>query len=123
MKSLSVVVAQGNRQSAEILASSLHGYFREVSVAGSLEELRNSIPKHRADLAVVDLELVNLDEVRALHGEFGHTMIVCTHRFPDETMWQAALSAGAADFCYNADVRGILDAASRHRLLAWTPAA
>jgi len=123
MKSLSVVVAQGNSQAAATLASSLHGYFRNVAVAGSLEELRNSIPKHRADLVVVDLELVNLDEVRGLHGDFSKTMIVCTHRFPDESLWQAALAAGAADICHNTDVRGILDAASRHRLLAWSAVA
>ena len=113
MTPLNVVVAQADSQRAEALAASLHAHFRSVSVARSLEELRDAIPKNRAEVAIVDLELVSLPEVQELHREFTGTCIVCTHRLGDEEMWTSALSAGASDFCSNADARDVVLAALR----------
>ena len=113
MKPLSVVIAQNDPRSAELLAASLHSHFRAVSVARSVAELRTAIPKHRADLAVVDLELASLPDIAELRKEFPSTAVVCTHRTPDEEMWPSVMEAGASDFCQNADVRSIVQAVDR----------
>ncbi len=113
MKPLSVVIAQNDPKNAEHLAASLHSHFRAVSVARSIEELRSAIPKHRADLAVVDLELASLPDIAELHRQFPTTVVVCTHRSPDEEMWPSVMDAGASDFCQTSDVRSIVMAVSR----------
>jgi DNA-binding NarL/FixJ family response regulator len=112
MKPLSVVVAQSNSKTTESLARSLHNHFRLVSTAGNVDELRRSILKHRADVAIVDLELAALDQVQELVQQFSATTIVCTHRLADELMWSQALAAGAADCCHTSDVRSIVLAAT-----------
>lgn len=108
MKPLNVVVAQLDAKHAEHLAASLHGHFRSVAVARSLEELRDAIPKNHADVAIVDLELVGLPDLQNLHHSFGNTSIVCTHRVADEEMWASALAAGASDMCSSTDVDSIV---------------
>jgi DNA-binding NarL/FixJ family response regulator len=123
MKPLSIVVAQSNSKSAEVLAKSLYNHFRVVNVAGNIDELRHAIPKHRADVAIVDLELAALPEVQQLKREFQATRIICTHRLADEKMWSEALSVGAADCCYNSDVRAIVLAASDTKPLSHAHAA
>lgn len=112
MKPLSVVVFQSDRQCAESLVKSLHNHFRMVNVARDLEELKNSIPRHRADAAIVDLELTGFDDVQRLHQEFPAISIVCTHRLADEHMWTNSLAAGATDCCSSWDVRAIVLAAT-----------
>jgi DNA-binding NarL/FixJ family response regulator len=109
MRPLNVVVAQSDSRQAERLAASLYNHFRSVAVARSLEELRDAIPKHRADAAIVDLELVSLPEIETLHDKFRNTAFVCTHRVADEEMWASALAAGASDMCSSADVNGIVN--------------
>jgi DNA-binding NtrC family response regulator len=113
MKPLTVVIAQQDPKCAETLAASLHSHFRAISVARSVDELRTAIPKNRADLAVVDLELATLPDIAELHREFPQTVVVCTHRTPDEEMWSLVMEAGASDFCQNSDVRSIVMAATR----------
>lgn len=112
MKPLSVVVFQNDRKCAESLVKSLHMHFRMVNVARDLEELKRSIPQHRADAAIVDLEYTGFDDVQLLHQEFPAISIVCTHRLADEGMWSRALAAGAADCCSSSDVRAIVMAAT-----------
>ena len=123
MKPLSVVVAQRNPKSAEALARSLQNHFRVVTVAANIPELRHAIPRYRADVAIVDLELADLDNVHELLSEFPATSIVCTHRIADEKMWTDALSAGASDCCFSSDVRAIVLAASHTRPLSHAHAA
>jgi DNA-binding NarL/FixJ family response regulator len=113
MKPLNVVVAQLDSKRAEHLAASLHGHFRSVAVARSLEELSDAIPKNNADVAVVDLELVSLSDLENLHHSFSDTSIVCTHRIADEEMWASALAAGASDMCSSADVNDIVNCTLR----------
>jgi DNA-binding NarL/FixJ family response regulator len=108
MRPLNVVVAQLDSKNAELLAASLYGHFRSVAVARSLEELRDAIPKHHADVAIVDLELVGLPALEDLHQHFGSTSIVCTHRVADEEMWASAMAAGASDMCSSTDVDDIV---------------
>ena len=114
MQPLSVVIATADHQSASRLAESLNRHFRTVAVAHSIDECRHAIPKHRAQLAIVDLESVNLEDVAKLRNDFGQTQVVCTHRVPDEEMWTEALTAGAIDCCQNADVAAILEAIRRN---------
>jgi len=123
MRPLSIVVAHSNNQTAELLAKSLYNHFRVVNVAGNLDELRHAIPRHRAHVAIVDLELAALPEVRQLKHEFEGTRIICTHRLADEKMWSDALSAGAADCCFTTDVRAIVLAASGTKPLSHAHAA
>ncbi len=73
MKPLSVVVAQHNSQTAEMLAKSLDHHFRVVHLSGTLDELRQAIPTHRADVAIVDLELASSQRSPATQvGVFRH---------------------------------------------------
>jgi DNA-binding NarL/FixJ family response regulator len=123
MKPLSVVVAQINSKTAEMLEKSLYNHFRVVHLAGDVDALRLAIPRFRADVAIIDLELAALSEVQQLKRDFASTTIVCTHRLADETMWANALAAGAADCCYASDVRAIVLAASHTKPLAHAHAA
>lgn len=114
MRPITVVVAQSDPRAAEALAASLYPHFSSIQVARDAEEIRHAIPKHRADLAIVDLELVPIQEVCALHREFETTTIVCNHRLADEEMWTSTLEAGAADCCITDDVKGIVESALRN---------
>ena len=99
---------------------SLH--YHSVHVAASADDLRTAIARHRADVAVVDVEVSCLDEVTRLHREFPGVSIVCTHRVADEEMWTAALNAGASDMCPAFDMQGIVQSAERNALLEHVPA-
>lgn len=123
MKPLSVVVAQSNSKTAEMLEQSLNNHFRVVHMAGDLDGLRQTILRHRSDVAIVDLELAALSEVQQLKLEFSTTTIVCTHRLADEKMWMDALAAGAVDCCYSSDVRAIVMAASHTKPISHAHAA
>ena len=123
MKPLSVVVAQSNSKTADFLVKSLYNHFRVVNTVESVPDLLHSIPKHRADVAIVDLEMANLDQVQQLTRQFAATTVVCTHRLADEKMWAEALAVGAADCCHALDVRAIVLAATNIKPMAHAHAA
>src|ERR1700756_4240211 len=123
MKPLSAVVAQSNSKPAEMLAQSLYNHSRVVHLAADVDELRLAIPRHRADVAIIDLELAALSDVQKLKREFAGTTIVCTHRRADEKMWTPALAPGPSDCCYSSDVRPIVLAASHTKPVAHAHAA
>jgi DNA-binding NarL/FixJ family response regulator len=123
MKPLSVVVYQYSHETAESLAKSLYNHFRVVNVAHNLDELRHAIPRHSADVAIVDLERTGLEDIRQLHKDFAGTSIVCVHRLADEGMWIQALAAGAVDCCASSDVRAIVLAASNTSVVSHAHAA
>jgi len=112
MRNMTVVIAQGDSRTAQDMAAHLHEHFRNIAVARSVDELRNAIPRNRADVVVLDLELADIGELKMLHDAFHHTRFVCTHRVPDEEMWTQAVEAGAEDVCYSDDVRSIVHAAA-----------
>jgi DNA-binding NtrC family response regulator len=114
MQPLNVVIASTDCKAASQLAESLNRHFRSISVARSIDEVRHAIPKHRAQVAIVDLELASIGQVHDLCAEFEGTHVVCTHRIPDNEMWAAALTAGAVDCCQNADIAAIVDAVRRN---------
>jgi DNA-binding NarL/FixJ family response regulator len=105
-----VVIAQTEPAIALELANDLHAHFARVAVAESTTELRQLLLHNEARVAVLDLELVSVEEVRQLSHTFGDLTIVCTHRSPDERLWMSALSAGAVEFCHPQDILAILRA-------------
>ena len=110
MPSPTIVIAQRDSTTAMELANDLHAHFTRVALAGNAMELRTMLQRHEARVAVLDLELVSLEEVRQLARIFDDLTIVCTHRSPDERMWMAALDAGAVEFCHPYDLHSILRA-------------
>jgi DNA-binding response OmpR family regulator len=111
MPSLHVVLLQSDSQVAQLLLSALSNRFSSVHLTRSLEELRISIARYRAEVAVLDLEKASLLELSTLRSDFPAACIVCTHRCADEEMWAAALDAGASDVCTSGDTSGIVHAA------------
>lgn len=111
MASVHVVLLQSDSGVAQSLVSALTNRFDSVHLARSLSELRNSIARHRARVAILDLEQASLSDVKSLSGDFPGASIVCTHRCADEEMWTAALNAGASDVYPSWDTGGIVRAA------------
>ena len=111
MQPLNVVLLQSDTRVAQSIVTALANSFTSVRQVQSLGELRTSIAKHRAGVAILDMEAASLSDVAHLSREFPKACIVCTHRLADEDMWAAALNAGAADVCPPSDTHGILRAA------------
>jgi len=103
-----VVIAQSDNGIAQRLANDLYLHFSRIIVTESALELRALLLRHEARVAVLDLELVNMEEIHKLARTFCNLAIVCTHRSPDERMWTAALSAGAVELCHPLDIHAIL---------------
>jgi len=114
MQPLNVVLLQSDSRVAQSLVSALANKFGSVHQVESLGDLRTSIAKHRAGIAILDMEAASLSDVRHLSREFPAACIVCTHRLADDDMWTAALDAGAADVCPPSDTPGIVRAALRN---------
>jgi DNA-binding NarL/FixJ family response regulator len=123
MKPLNVVLLQSDSSVAQLIASALANTFSSVRQVQSLGELRTSIAKHRAGIAILDMEAASISDVEHLSREFPTACIVCTHRLADEDLWAAALNAGAADVCPPSDTRGILRTALRNASTAHSAAA
>jgi DNA-binding NtrC family response regulator len=114
MQPLNVVLLQSDSRVAQSLVSALANTFNSVRQVQSLGELRTSIAKHRAGIAILDMETASISDVERLSREFPQACIVCTHRLADEDMWTAAVNAGAADVCPPSDTRGIVRTALRN---------
>ncbi len=121
-----VVILEPDQRCAETLAARLRIRFRRVLTAHSLEELRQTASRLAVDVAILDLALVPISEIRSLCAQL-RTEIVCTHHLADEDMWIQALEAGALDCCYDDDcesiVRAVASAAGAdrpHRQDCWT---
>jgi hypothetical protein len=106
-----VVVAQNDPEAARALSNDLHAHFSRVIVADNALQLRTLLLRHsNVRLAVLDLDLVNIEEVRHLATTCCDLTIVCTHPSPDDRMWIAALDAGAVEYCHPDDIRSIVRA-------------
>ncbi len=110
MQSLTVVVAHSNSAAAQQLSNSLRAHFRRVAVAFDHENLRDSIARSRADLAIVDLDMLSVEDVRELCSDFSGTGVICVHRAPDYELWNDAITAGALECCHPSDIPAILSA-------------
>jgi len=113
MQPLDVILLQCDPGAAKPLVSALGDSFRAIHQVGSVGEVRASIAKHRATIAILDMERATLSDVEGLSREFPAASILCIHRCADEEMWTAALNAGARDLCASTDTRGIIQAALR----------
>jgi len=122
MLSLHVVLAQRDPATVSGLVNNLRGQCRAVTITKK-EEVRSEILRSRANVAVLDLELFSLPEVRQLCDEFKGVSVVCTHRLADEELWTDAMNAGASDCCLPNDVNGILFAVRRYAAQARSAAA
>ncbi len=111
MKPLSVALLQKDTRVVRLLSAQLCRHFHAIHVARSAAELRELIPRFRPDVVVMDMESASLNDIEQLHQEFAGLCIVCTHRIADETMWTAAMDAGAADICSANDSHAIVTAA------------
>ena len=114
MKPLSVVLLQTDAGTSRALAASLCHHFHAIFCVNSITELRESVLKHRPEVAVIDIELANLSEVQQMSRDLPGMCIVCTHRLADEEMWTAALGAGATDVCRSRDTRAIVTSTLRY---------
>jgi DNA-binding NtrC family response regulator len=123
MQPLNVVLLQNDSRVAESLVSALASSSTSVRRVQSLGELRHSIAKHVAGVAILDMEAASISDVEHLSREFPKARIVCTHRLADEDMWAAALNAGATDVCPPSDTRGILRAALGNHVMNHSAAA
>lgn len=117
MLSLNVVLAQKDPSAASKLANNLRGQCRAVTLAEKAQ-LRQAILHARAQVAVVDLEMFSVPEVKEICEEFQSLSVVCTHRLADEEIWTNVMNAGATDCCLPSDVDGILFAVRRYAALA-----
>jgi hypothetical protein len=123
MQPLNVVLLQTDSRVAQSIASALTDTFNSVRQVQSLAELRTSIAKHRAGIAILDMEAASISDVEHLSREFPTACIVCTHRLADEDLWTAVVNAGAADVCPPSDTRGIVRTALRNTSAARSAAA
>ena len=118
MRPINVVLAHHDAVTAERLAASLGKQFRNLLVSKSSEEVRSTVARFRAPFAIVDLELLGMDELRQLCRQFPGTAFVCIHRLADDKMWTEALAAGAVDCCSSSDLHGILEASDRYVVIS-----
>jgi DNA-binding NarL/FixJ family response regulator len=123
MQVQTLVLLQRDSVIAQSLVVALSSSFHSVYHVSSLDELRNSIAKHRASIAILDMEKASFSEVERLARDFPAASIVCTHRCADEEMWTAALGAGASDLLPSFDTRGIVQAALKTSVVAGSAAA
>jgi DNA-binding NarL/FixJ family response regulator len=113
MLSLNVVLAQHDPNAATSLINNLRGQCRMVTVSNK-DEVRHEIQRSRANIAVLDLEMFSLPEVKNICNEFRNVSVVCTHRLADEELWTNVMNAGASDCCLPSDVNGIMFAVRRY---------
>src|SRR5258708_13563753 len=99
MKPLSIVIAYSSPKHAEALCRALDSHCGVMNVAANFQELLTAIPRHRADVAIVDLELAGLTDIQQLVRQFPATALICTHRLADDRIWAKQLPAAAPDFC------------------------
>lgn len=110
MQHLSVVIAQRDRASSDRLSLELKRHYRNIAVAHSHVEIHDAIAKLSAQAVIVDLELINLDELRRLCQNSLGAAVIATHRSPDDEMWMQCLAIGVADCCQVDDVESLLRA-------------
>jgi hypothetical protein len=114
MGPIRVVLAHRNPAQTDSLVRSIQKQFSNVETVNNQDEIRNTIARVKARLAIVDLELVSFSQLGELCREFPGTAFVCTHRLADEGMWSQSLAQGAVDCCLASDLPGILRAPDRY---------
>jgi len=113
MRLINAVLAHHDPSSTEQLGDSLRKEFRNLVVVNSATELRSAVARYRAPFAVVDLELISLDELKPLCQDSPATAFVCIHRRPHVVgragRWRSRLlplRRPGGDFVCVGEVRG-----------------
>ena len=114
MPPVRVVIANPAEALPKFTYKSSYRESQNLTTVHGTAEIRATVPRLRAQLAIVDLEVVTFSELADLCKEFRGTAFVCIHRLADDTMWTQALAAGALDCCLSADLPRILDNADRY---------
>jgi len=114
MPPIHVVLTRQDPALTDKLAASIQKQFLDLSTVSNKEDTRNAISRTKAQLAIVDLEVVNFSELGQLCREFPGTAFVCIHRLADDGMWSQSLAAGAVDCCLSGDLPRILQASERY---------
>lgn len=114
MPTVRVVVANPVEALPTVALVSPHRHVHSLTTVHATAEVRESVPRVRAQLAIVDLEVVTFSELSELCREFPATAFVCVHRLADDAMWMKSLGAGAVDCCLSTDLPRILESADRY---------
>jgi len=114
MPPIHVVLARQDPALTDKLVASIQKQFLDVATVSNQEDTRNAIARTKAELAIVDLEIVNFSELGQLCHEFPRTAFVCIHRLADDGMWSKSLAAGAVDCCLSGELPRILQASERY---------
>ena len=114
MGPINIVLAHRDPALTDNVVRSVRKQFRNVATANNLDEIRGTIARVRAPLAIVDLELVNFPQLGELCREFPATAFVSTHRLADDDMWSRSLAMGAVDCCLASDVSKIVLSSDRY---------
>lgn len=114
MPPVRVVIASPVDERPKLPLSAPVTVHQDLTTVHAVEDIRATVPRLRAQLAIVNLELVKYSELAELCREFPATAFVCVHRLADDAMWTQALSAGAVDCCVTADLPRILENADRY---------
>jgi DNA-binding response OmpR family regulator len=117
-----VVVLEKDSSLVQFLIAGLRPHF-SVLAAQSNKELRETVAGTHSDAVILNLEHGKFSDVENLRHDFPELTIICTHRVPDETMWMAALEAGASDVCPADDIAGVLSSLVRHLAVSRSAAA
>jgi hypothetical protein len=114
MRPLTVIVAHPDIAAAATLAASLQPHFKCIFAIDGAEDMRDAIVRRRANLVIVDLDLMSLGEIAGMRREFPSACFVCTHREATEDMVASARAAGCEGCWRCSDVRSIVLAASQN---------
>jgi DNA-binding NarL/FixJ family response regulator len=114
MPPIHVVLTRQDPALTDKIVASVKKQFLNVATVSNEEDTRHAIARTRAQLAIVDLEVVNFAELDQLCHEFPATAFVSIHRLADDGMWSKSLAAGAVDCCQAGDLPRILQASERY---------
>jgi hypothetical protein len=123
MPPVRVVIANPAAPMPKFTYSSSTRELQNLITVHAAAEVREIVPRVRAQLAIVDLDVVSLSELADLCREFPVTAFVCVHRLADDVMWTQALAAGAVDCCISTDLPRILENAERYVAIKQTSTA
>ncbi len=114
MRSISVVIVSQDSARLLGLPTPADILFLKVAIVNVPANVRDTIARCRAELAIIDLELITFSDFAALCHEFPDTAFISTHRLADDELWAQSLASGAIDCCRNADLLAVISAAERY---------
>ena len=101
-----VVILQSDPARARRLAAGMKAVADKVMTVRSLAELRRIVTSSPIRAAVLDMDMLTVQDITSLRRQLG-IQVVCTHHAPDDAMWTAVLGAGALDCCFDGDAPSI----------------